>query len=80
LTSESYRIIKVLNNNVLLATKVDSCITRLRLTLKDNSIVKDEAMTSLGANGVLRPNSRNMQVIVGTKAELIAEEMKRLIK
>ena len=60
--------------------EVDSCITRLRLTLKDNSIVKDEAMTSLGANGVLRPNSRNMQVIVGTKAELIAEEMKRLIK
>lgn len=60
--------------------EVDSCITRLRLTLKDNSIVKDEAMTSLGANGVLRPNSRNMQVIVGTKAELIAEEIKRLIK
>lgn len=60
--------------------EVDSCITRLRLTLKDNSIVKDEAMLGLGANGVIRPNSRNLQVIVGTKAELIADEIKRLIK
>ncbi|MDF2841513.1 MAG: sugar transporter [Clostridia bacterium] len=60
--------------------EVDACITRLRITLKDNSIVKDEALTSLGANGVLRPNSRNMQVIIGTKAELIADEMKKLLK
>jgi PTS system N-acetylglucosamine-specific IIC component len=37
-------------------------------------------MTSLGASGVLRPNNRNMQVIIGTKAELVAEEMKKLIK
>lgn len=60
--------------------EVDACITRLRLTLKDNSNVKDEAMTSLGASGVLRPNNRNLQVIIGTKAELVAEEMKKLIK
>ncbi|NLM12274.1 MAG: PTS transporter subunit EIIC [Epulopiscium sp.] len=59
--------------------EVDSCITRLRLTLNDASIIKDEELKALGASGVLRPNKKNIQVVVGTKAELIANEMKRLL-
>lgn len=59
--------------------EVDSCITRLRLTLNDTSIVSDEELKALGASGVLRPNKRNMQVVVGTKAELIADEMKKAL-
>ncbi|MFZ5968254.1 MAG: N-acetylglucosamine-specific PTS transporter subunit IIBC [Bacillota bacterium] len=59
---------------------VDSCITRLRLTLKDASIVKEDELKALGASGVLRPNNKNIQVIVGTKAELIAEEMKAVME
>ncbi len=55
---------------------VDSCITRLRLTLKDNTIVTDDALKALGASGVIRPNKKNIQVIVGTKANNIAEEIK----
>lgn len=60
--------------------EIDSCITRLRITLRDASIVKDEEMKALGASGVLRPNNKNMQVVVGTKAELIAEEIKTGLK
>jgi PTS system N-acetylglucosamine-specific IIC component len=37
-------------------------------------------MKALGASGVLRPNNKNMQVVVGTKAELIAEEIKNSLK
>lgn len=59
--------------------EVDSCITRLRLTVVDSSIIKDEDLTALGATGVLRPNKKNMQVVVGTKAELIADEIKKLL-
>ena len=59
--------------------EVDSCITRLRLTLKDSKIVEEKDMKALGAAGIMRPNSKNLQVIVGTKAELIAEEMKKLL-
>lgn len=55
---------------------VDSCITRLRLTLKDNTVVSDDSLKTLGASGVIRPNNKNIQVIVGTKANNIAEEMK----
>ncbi len=58
---------------------VDACITRLRLTLKDNSIVTDEAVKKLGASGLIKPNKTNVQIVIGTKAEIIAEEMKALI-
>lgn len=58
---------------------IDACITRLRLTLENTDLVKDEDLKKLGASGVLRPNKRNMQVVVGTKAELIVEEMKKIV-
>lgn len=58
---------------------VDSCITRLRMTLKDASLVNDKELIQLGASGVLRPNKKNLQVIVGTKAELIAEQIKKIL-
>ncbi|WP_069998941.1 N-acetylglucosamine-specific PTS transporter subunit IIBC [Cellulosilyticum sp. I15G10I2] len=57
--------------------EVDACITRLRLTLKDSKIVEEKDMKALGASGIMRPNSQNIQVIVGTKAELIADEIKK---
>ena len=60
--------------------EIDSCITRLRITLKDASIVKDEEMKALGVSGILRPNNKNIQIVVGTKAELIAEEIKNCLK
>ncbi|MGI6084118.1 MAG: N-acetylglucosamine-specific PTS transporter subunit IIBC [Acetivibrionales bacterium] len=59
--------------------ELDSCITRLRLTVDDSSIISDDELKALGASGIIRPNKKNMQVVVGTKAELIADEMKRLL-
>ena len=58
---------------------IDSCITRLRLTVKDASLIKDSDMKSLGASGVIRPSKKSVQVIVGTSADLIAGELKRLV-
>lgn len=58
---------------------IDSCITRLRMTLKNTNHINEQALKSLGASGVLKPNSTNVQVIVGTKAGLIADEMKKLV-
>lgn len=59
--------------------EVDSCITRLRLTLKDNSNIDENAIKKLGAAGLIKPNKKNVQVVVGTHAELIAEDIKRLL-
>lgn len=58
---------------------IDACITRLRLTLKDSSVVTEEACKALGANGVIRPTKTTVQIIVGTQAELVAEKMKDLM-
>lgn len=59
--------------------EVDACITRLRLTLIDNEKVTVEACKALGASGLIKPNNRNLQIIVGTQAENIAEEIKDLL-
>jgi len=56
---------------------VDSCITRLRLELEDASLVEDSDLKALGATGVLRPTKKNMQVIIGTKAEFICDEIRK---
>jgi PTS system N-acetylglucosamine-specific IIC component len=58
---------------------VDACITRLRLTLNDNSMVTEEKVKALGASGLIKPNGTNVQIVIGTKAEIISEEMKSLL-
>lgn len=58
---------------------IDACITRLRLSVKDSSRVNDAICKRLGASGVVKLNKQTIQVIVGAKAESIAEEMKKQI-
>ncbi|MGR2855957.1 PTS N-acetyl glucosamine transporter subunit IIABC [Erwinia rhapontici] len=58
---------------------IDACITRLRLSVKDASLVNDAQCKRLGASGVVKLNKQTIQVIVGAKAESIAEEMKKQI-
>ena len=59
-------------------TSIDSCITRLRLSLKDVSIADEATLKALGAMGVVKIGENNLQVIVGTQAEQIAHEMKQI--
>ena len=55
---------------------VDACITRLRLTLHDADQVSEAAAKKLGASGVLKLNKQNVQIVVGPKAELIADSLR----
>lgn len=59
---------------------VEACITRLRLTLKDSSLIDEPKLKVLGAAGVIKLNAQNVQVVVGTRAELLAEEIKKMMK
>jgi PTS system N-acetylglucosamine-specific IIC component len=61
-------------------SSLDSCITRLRLSVKDGKLVMEEEIRRLGATGIIRPNSTDMQIVVGTKADLIAGAIKRRLK
>lgn len=59
---------------------VDNCVTRLRLGVKDNSIIVDKNLTALGARGVIRPGKGNIQVIVGTNVQFVADAVKVELK
>lgn len=61
-------------------THTDACITRLRMSVKDSHILLDDTFIALGAKGVIRPDRKSIQVILGTKAELIAERIKEALK
>ncbi|HFK7186139.1 N-acetylglucosamine-specific PTS transporter subunit IIBC [Serratia odorifera] len=60
-------------------TGIDACITRLRLNVKDSALVNDALAKRLGASGVIRLNKQSVQVIVGTRAELIASAMRSVV-
>ncbi|MFL0267551.1 glucose PTS transporter subunit IIA [Candidatus Clostridium radicumherbarum] len=57
---------------------LDACITRLRLNLKDSSKVNQKALKALGSAGILTAGN-SVQVIFGTEAESIKEDMKAII-
>ncbi|MBT2657647.1 PTS transporter subunit EIIC [Bacillus sp. ISL-18] len=59
-------------------TNIDNCATRLRLNVKDMDQVRDSSLKSHGAKGVMKLNKTNLQIIVGTEVEFVADAMKRL--
>lgn len=60
--------------------ELEACITRMRLVLADNKNVDERALKALGASGVMKAGNQVTQVIVGTKAELLVDEMEKLLK
>ncbi|WP_340609184.1 N-acetylglucosamine-specific PTS transporter subunit IIBC [Xenorhabdus bharatensis] len=75
---EAYNYIAAIGGSANL-TNIDSCITRLRLSVKDSSLVNEQATKRLGASGVIRLNKESVQIIVGMRAELIASTMTDII-
>ncbi|KAF5275525.1 hypothetical protein FQR65_LT16623 [Abscondita terminalis] len=65
----------VLGDNLLV---VDNCITRLRLTVKDNSNIDDAAIKASGAFGVKRLGKESYQVVIGPGVEKVADILKKL--
>lgn len=59
---------------------IDHCITRLRLEIKDYTLVNDKKIKSAGVAGVIRPGKNSVQVIVGTQVQFVADEFKKLCK
>ncbi|MCX5773936.1 MAG: PTS transporter subunit EIIC [Fusobacteria bacterium] len=55
--------------------QVNNCITRLRLTVKDNKIINEDILKKLGMRGIVRPTPESVQVIIGARAEIVAGEI-----
>ncbi|QQP70756.1 PTS transporter subunit EIIBC [Carnobacterium sp. CS13] len=61
-------------------TSIDNCTTRLRLEVKDMSKVDEKKIKSSGAIGINKVSDHNIQVIVGTEVQFVADEMTKLKK
>lgn len=57
---------------------LESCITRLRVELRDPSKLNDKQLKLLGAVGVMKMGTA-VQVVLGTMAERIETEIKKLM-
>ncbi|WP_438351539.1 glucose PTS transporter subunit IIA [Paenibacillus sp. FA6] len=60
--------------------QVESCITRLRLTVKNDRLIDGNALKLLGSAGLIKLGGGNVQVVFGTYSELIREEVNKLMQ
>ncbi|UOQ43277.1 N-acetylglucosamine-specific PTS transporter subunit IIBC [Halobacillus salinarum] len=56
---------------------LDYCTTRLRLQMNDREKVQENKLKQYGARGVMKVGKTNLQVIVGTSVEFLAEAMRK---
>lgn len=59
---------------------VNNCLTRLRVDIKDMSLVNEELLKKTGAMGFVRSSDTHIQVIYGPKVERIASDVREVLK
>lgn len=59
-------------------TAIDNCTTRLRLQVKDTDTVDQAKIKATGVPGINMIDKKNIQVIVGTEVQFVADEMSRI--
>lgn len=58
--------------------KIDSCVTRIRVTLKDTSQVDDSKFKAIGATAVVRIGDKLLHIVVGSEADNLAAAIKAI--
>jgi len=59
---------------------VDACTTRLRLVVRDQGVIDEPTLKSLGARGLVRPSQETLQVVVGPIADQLASSIRAGLK
>ena len=59
---------------------LDNCVTRLRIEVKNYESVSERKIKSAGVAGVMRPSKTAVQIIIGTKVQFVADEIKNKMK
>jgi PTS system N-acetylglucosamine-specific IIC component len=73
----AYNFVRDIGGSENIST-IDNCTTRLRLKVKDMDKVNDSALKSHGARGIMKLDKTNLQVVVGTAVEFVADAMKNV--
>ncbi|TGA99807.1 PTS mannose transporter subunit IIC [Sporolactobacillus shoreae] len=58
--------------------RIDYCTTRLRIKVKDTDKVDEASVKRAGARGVVKIDKQNVQIIVGTDVEFVADHLKAI--
>lgn len=60
--------------------EVESCVTRLRLELKDGSLINETNIKKTGAKGIVKLSETSIQIIIGTEVNKVAKEFKEMLE
>ncbi|MDR2521659.1 MAG: N-acetylglucosamine-specific PTS transporter subunit IIBC [Spirochaetaceae bacterium] len=55
------------------------CATRLRVEVKDYTLVDEKKIKQAGVSGIIRPSKTSVQIVVGLKVQFVHDEMKKLL-
>jgi PTS system maltose and glucose-specific IIC component len=58
---------------------LDNCITRLRMVVGDAGLLDEARLKKLGAVGVIKLDSHNVQVVIGPQVQAVKDAMAELI-
>lgn len=58
---------------------LENCVTRLRLELKDASLMNEEMIKRSGSQGIMKMGANNVHIVIGTHVNSVAREIKKLI-
>ena len=59
---------------------VNNCISRLRVDVKDMSLVNESILKSTGSMGIVKPSDTHIHVVYGPKIEKVAKQVKEAMK
>jgi N-acetylglucosamine PTS system EIICBA or EIICB component len=71
-------LLKALGEGAKVAA-VSTCSSRLRLTLAPGARVDEAALVEAGARALARPAPESLHVILGPRAEAVAEDLRELL-
>jgi len=57
-----------------------SCNTRLRVEVKDPSVVDEQKIKQMGVSGIIKPTEQNFQVVIGLEVTYIMAEFGKLLE
>ena len=59
---------------------LDNCITRLRMVVKDMSVVDSDEIKATGAIAVVKLDDTNLQVVIGPQVHVVKNKLEKLMK
>ncbi|MGL4366673.1 MAG: maltose/glucose-specific PTS transporter subunit IIBC [Brevinemataceae bacterium] len=60
-------------------TTIDNCITRLRMQVKNKSLIDEELIKEAGALGVVILDDQNIQIIIGPQVYTVRKQLEKLL-